>query len=56
MWYRYGNKLVKQARPWIKSEGCSAYSVSREFTQAGMVTTLSTDNNTIKAVVFYKRV
>ena len=55
VWYRYGNKLVKQARPWRNGGDASAYTLSREFTQDGMVSEFSTDNNNLKAVVFFKR-
>ena len=33
----------------------SAYTLSMEFTQDGMVSEFSTDNNNLKAVVFFKR-
>ena len=46
---------MKQARPWSKAGGCGAYTVTREFTSEGLITTLTTDNNALKAVVFYKR-
>ena len=55
VWYRCGNQLVKQARPWSKAGDCSAYTVTRDFTGDGLVTTLTTDNNSLKAVVFFKR-
>ena len=44
VWYRYGNKLVKQA-----SKGKTpAHTVTREFTGTEMITSLSTDNNALK--------
>ncbi len=46
---------MKQARPWSKAGGSAAHTVTREFTPEGLVTTLTTDNNALKAVVFYKR-
>ena len=37
------------------SSKATAYTVNREFTQNGMVSEFSTDNNNLKAVVFFKR-
>merc|ERR1719239_827374 len=55
VWYsggRYGNKLVKQA-----SKGKTpAHTVTREFTGTEMITSFSTDNNSIKASVVHTRI
>ena len=55
VWYRSGNKLVKQARPWSKDSDGRPYTLEREFSQAGMMTTFSTDNNQMKAAAFFRR-
>ena len=46
VWYRYGNMMVKQARPSDKRD--SPYTITREFTDSAMITTFSTDSNTLK--------
>ena len=55
VWYGYGNMMVKQARPSDKRD--SPYTITREFTDSAMITTFSTDSNTLKvnmmSMVFY---
>ena len=46
VWYRTGNQLVKQARP--ASKQLLPYTLTREFTHNHMLTTISTDNNTLR--------
>lgn len=52
VWYRFGNKLVKQAKPRRMTP---AYTVTREFLEASIITTFSTDNNTLKASVLHTK-
>ena len=54
VWYRYGNMMVKQARPSDKRD--NPYTISREFTDRAMITKFSTDNNTLTAQVVHLRI
>ena len=54
VWYRYGNMMVKQARPSDKRN--NPYTITREFTDKFMLTKFSTDNNTLSAEVIYTRI
>ena len=54
VWYRYGNIMVKQARPSNKSD--KPYTITREFTDKSMLTKFSTDGNKCLAEVIFARI
>ena len=54
VWYRYGNMMVKQARPSDKSD--NPYTITREFTEKSMLTKFSTDSNKCLAEVIFTRI
>merc|ERR1719370_2675076 len=54
VWYRYGNMMVKQAKPSNKSD--KPYTVTREFTDKSMLTKFSADGNKCLAEVIFARI